>query len=166
MAIGDGVRIRHIAADDWDEIAALEAETYRDSGLSEGRAALESRAQASPATCFVLDLGTRIAGYVLTLPYPPYQYPDLHEPERGAFASRNLHLHDLVIGADRRGRGMARLLLDHLTAAVRAAGYEQISLVAVGGSDTFWSAQGYGALPEVALPESYGPKAIYMSRAI
>jgi GNAT superfamily N-acetyltransferase len=114
----------------------------------------------------VLDFEEQIAGYVLSMPYPLYQYPDLYEPARGAFTSRNLHLHDLVIGVDHRGRGLARQLLGHLTATAQALGYERISLIAVGGSDAFWSAQGYDAHHEVAVSESYGPKALYMSRAL
>ena len=164
--MSDDVRIRHIAEGDWDGIAALEARTYGELGLSEGRAALESRAQASPATCFVLDFEERITGYVLSLPYPLFQYPDLHEPERDAFASRNLHLHDLVIDPGGRGRGLAGRLVRHLTAVAQAAGYERISLIAVGGSDPFWSGQGFEAHREVELGDSYGPKAMYMSRVL
>jgi ribosomal protein S18 acetylase RimI-like enzyme len=159
-------RVRHISDGDWDAIAALEAEAYEGSGLSEGRAALESRARVSPATCFVLEAGQRIAGYVLSLPYPVSRYPDLTRAEEHVFRSRNLHLHDLVISGDLRHGGLAKRLLHHLTATARAETYERISLVAVAGSDTFWSANGYRAEPRVALPESYGADAVYMSRAL
>jgi ribosomal protein S18 acetylase RimI-like enzyme len=160
------IRIRHISESDWDGIAALEASTYSGCGLSEGRAALESRAGASPGTCFVLEAGRRIAGYVLSMPYPAFRYPDLTRTEQRTFRSPNLHLHDLVIAGDLRGRGLGRDLLHHLTATARSSTFERISLVAVGGSDTFWFANGYREHPEITLPDSYGANALYMSKAI
>jgi ribosomal protein S18 acetylase RimI-like enzyme len=160
------IRIRHISEPDWDGIVALEASTYSGSGLSEGRAALESRACASPGTCFVLEAGQRIAGYVLSLPYPEFRSPDLTRAEKLTFRSPNLHLHDLVIAEGLRRRGLGRRLLHHLTAAARSDVYNRISLVAVGGSDAFWLANGYREHPEIALPDSYGPNALYMSKAI
>jgi ornithine decarboxylase len=168
MVYGDAPepRVRPIADDDWDSIVALEAGVYTGSDLSEDRAALESRGRASPSTSFVLDDGERIAGYLLALPYPMFRYPDLTRVEGDVVASANLHLHDLVIGDDFRGTGLARRLLRHLDETARSQRYERISLVAVGGSDPFWSAHGYRPHPEVTLPASYGADAVYMSREI
>jgi ribosomal protein S18 acetylase RimI-like enzyme len=159
-------RVRPVSDGDWDSIVALESSVYTDSALSEDRAALESRGRASPSTSFVLDDGERIAGYLLALPYPMFRYPDLTRVEGDVVPSDNLHLHDLVIGDDFRGSGLARRLLRHLTETARSQGYARISLVAVGGSDSFWSANGFRAEPEVALPDGYGADAVYMSREI
>ncbi|MFJ2498089.1 MULTISPECIES: GNAT family N-acetyltransferase [unclassified Streptomyces] len=160
------MRIRHIRDDDWDAVVALEAAAYTDGGLSEGRVALQSRAGASPATCFVLDHGSRTAGYLLALPYPMFEFPDLDRAEDLVFHSRNLHLHDLVIAEEFRGRGLAGDLLRHFTATAASKGYEAISLIAVLGSDAFWAANGYRAHREVTPPASYGADAVYMSRAV
>ncbi|MEU2421339.1 GNAT family N-acetyltransferase [Streptomyces sp. NPDC007851] len=163
---GDGVRIRHIADTDWDAVAALEARAYTELGLSEGESALRSRADASPETCFVLDVGSRPAGYVLALPYPPFSYPDLRRAEEfaaPAHRSGNLHLHDLVVAERLRGRGLGQRLLDHLTLTAGARGFERISLIAVGDSERFWSARGFTAHPGIA-PGGYGANAVYMSR--
>jgi ornithine decarboxylase len=157
-------RVRPIGAGDWTTIAALEAGAYAASGLSEGRAALESR--SSPATSFVLDAGDRIGGYLLALPYPPFRFPDLSRPEDTAFRTSNLHLHDIVIDDGLRGRGWAKRLLRHLTDTARSSRYDRISLVAVGGTSGFWSARGFAPHPEVPLPAGYGPDAVYMSRAL
>jgi ribosomal protein S18 acetylase RimI-like enzyme len=164
--MGDDVRVRRVSDGDWDGIVALEASAYRDSELSEKRSALESRARSSPDTCFVLDREQRTAGYVLALPYPMFQYPDLALEEETVFSSRNLHLHDLVVAERLRGRGLAKLLLRHLTVTAGSKAYERISLIAVGGSETFWAANGFHALDEVVLPMSYGKNAVYMSRAV
>ncbi|QEV16714.1 GNAT family N-acetyltransferase [Streptomyces alboniger] len=161
------IRTRPVADGDWDGIALLEHRAYHRLGLSEGRAALEAKAHASPATCFALDLSGRLAGYLLALPYPESAYPQLGATDdEPTPTSRNLHLHDIVVAEDLRHRGLARHLLNHLTATARSHGYEQISLVAVGGSETFWSARGFttgrGAVP----PAGYGPTAVYMSMTV
>ncbi|MFI9626333.1 GNAT family N-acetyltransferase [Streptomyces sp. NPDC052042] len=160
------MRIRHIAEGDWDGITVLEARVYGAHGLSEGRDALRSRARASPGTCFVLDREGRTAGYLLALPYPKLAYPDLDRPEDVVFHSRNLHLHDLVVDEEFRGGGLARELLRHFTETAGAKGYGSISLVAVLGSDAFWSANGYRPHPHTAPPPGYGPGAVYMSRTV
>ncbi|WP_447035678.1 GNAT family N-acetyltransferase [Streptomyces sp. DSM 118878] len=164
------VRVRRIAEDDWDGIVELEARAYTRLGLTEGRHALRSRMLASPDTCFALDSGPRLAGYLLALPYPETRYPDLgslgNEPAETSLPARNLHLHDIVVAEDLRQRGLAHHLLDGLTAAARAHGYERISLVAVGGSDQYWARRGYAADEGAGLPAGYGPTAVYMSRAV
>lgn len=170
------VRIRRMADDDWEDVVGLETRAYAALGLSEGRAALESKARVSPATCFALDLipgpgadpgaGARLAGYLLALPYPERSYPGLARREEAAVPSRNLHLHDLVIAEDVRGRGLGKRLLGRLTASAPGQGYEQISLIAVGGSHTFWSASGFTARDGVEAPRGYGPGSVYMTMAL
>jgi len=156
--------VRPIRDRDWDSIVQLEAAAYAEGGLSEGRAALESRGRAAPATSFVLDTGERIVGYLLALPYPRFRYPDLARAEQSVIDSSSLHLHDLVIDGGFRGNGLAKRLLHHLTETARLKMYERISLIAVAGSHGFWSANGYHAHPEIVLPSSYGANAVYMSR--
>ncbi|GGW39476.1 ornithine decarboxylase [Streptomyces albaduncus] len=157
------VRIRAVTEDDWPRIAALEAEVYAPASLSEGVEALRSRGRASPSTCFVLETGGRIAGYVLALPYPRFRYPDLTRPEERAFDSRNLHLHDLVIADDLRGRGLGSRLLEHLTVTAGRSSYERISLIAVGGTESFWAGHGYRPDQGAELSGGYGDGAVYMS---
>jgi len=165
--VSDTIRIRHITDADWDAIVAMESRAYAGLGLSEGRAALRSRADASPSTCFVLDVGARPAGYLLALPYPAFRYPDLERAEETAAlspSSRNLHLHDIVVTEGLRGRGLAQRLLNHLTLTASSRGDERISLIAVGRSEPFWSARGFTAHPGIS-PSGYGTHAVYMSKA-
>ncbi|MFG2792589.1 GNAT family N-acetyltransferase [Streptomyces sp. NPDC048419] len=157
--------VRPVREGDWAHIAALEADAYASCSLSEGQAALESKGRASPGTCFVLDLDGRIAGYLLALPYPRFRYPDLAQTDEPVRRARNLHLHDMVVAEDQRGRGWGGRLLGRLTATARPA-YEHISLIAVGGMAPFWAARGYRAHPEIRLPRSYGDDAVYMSLTV
>ncbi|PRY29457.1 GNAT family N-acetyltransferase [Pseudosporangium ferrugineum] len=158
--------VRPITPGDWSSIAELEAGAYTAKGLSEDRAVLESRARSSPSTSFVLDTGGRVGGYVLALPYPPRRFPQPDRPEHAVHRSSNLHLHDIVVDDRLRGRGWAKRMLRHLTDTARSSEYEQISLIAVGGTSGFWSTHGYRPHPEVDVPPGYGPGAVYMSRPI
>ncbi|MFD0346690.1 GNAT family N-acetyltransferase [Kitasatospora aburaviensis] len=171
----DGIRIRPLAPGDWDGVVTLEERAYAASGLSEGRVALESRGRASPDSCFALEYRGRFGGYLLALPYPLYRCPDLSLAEAAAANDAaadpvalpsNMHAHDLVITEELRGRGLAPLMLDHLAATARARGFATISLVAVRGSDVLWAPLGYRADSAVALPESYGDRAVYMSMSL
>ncbi|MBV2153051.1 GNAT family N-acetyltransferase [Kitasatospora sp. SUK 42] len=156
-------RIRLLREEDWDAVVALEERAYAASGLSEGREALRSRHRASPSTCFVLEHEGRCGGYLLALPYPLFRCPDLSLAEEGGVRADNLHAHDVVIAEELRGRGLSHRMLRHLEGTARAAGYRTLSLVAVRGSHVLWNPLGYRARPEVALPESYGSRAIYMA---
>ncbi|MER6214320.1 GNAT family N-acetyltransferase [Streptomyces sp. NPDC001674] len=163
-------RVRQLRPDDLDAVAALEEEAHAPHGLAEGPAALLARSAASPSTCFVVEGGGHPGGhpaaYLLALPYPFGQSPHLGRTERYVHHSRNLHLHDLVVAARFRGRGLARALLQRLEESARAKGCERISLVAVAGSETFWTARGYVPHREIPLHEDYGAHAVYMSAPV
>ncbi|KUN04832.1 GNAT family acetyltransferase [Streptomyces yokosukanensis] len=156
--------IRGLTEADWPEVAALEAEAYADTSLTEGEAALRSRAAAG--TCFVLDRGGRLAGYVLALPYPRFRYPDLNRAEPAVHRSANLHLHDLVVTTPQRRSGLGTRLVHHLTDTARTRGFETMSLIAVAGKEPFWRANGYRPHHEARLPAGYGDGAVYMSARV
>ncbi|MFD4910347.1 GNAT family N-acetyltransferase [Kitasatospora purpeofusca] len=158
--------IRQLAGGDWDAVVALEHDAYAADGLSEGREALQSRAVASPETCFVLEQHGTVRGYLLSLPYPPLRCPDLSRAEDGAFESDNLHVHDLVIAEDLRGREVALGFMRHFRARADELGFEQISMVAVRGADILLRIIGYRSHREVAVPASYGRRAVYMSMPV
>ncbi|MET0494080.1 MAG: GNAT family N-acetyltransferase [Actinoplanes sp.] len=156
--------VRALRDTDWDGVAALEATAYRDLGLSEGLELLRGRAAAG--TSFVLDAGGKIAAYLLALPLPYGCFPDLAAPSPGSRRVADLHLHDLVVDPAHRRSGAGSRLVEHLLAAARAHEYTRVSLVAVGGSDVFWTRQGFRARPEVTVSAGYGPGALYMSRTL
>jgi ornithine decarboxylase len=158
--------VRLIEEHDWDAVTGIESGTYLPLGLSEGREALVSRGRLSPGTCFVVEAERQVAGYVLALPYPAETYPDLGQPDIGAPDPANLHLHDMAVAAEFRGRGHGTRMLGRLVTEARRLGYEQISLVTVGGSDSFWSARGFRPRPEVAVTAQYGPDATYMTLSL
>ncbi|KJK51700.1 hypothetical protein UK23_06215 [Lentzea aerocolonigenes] len=158
--------IRRILDADWKAVAELENLTYAAAGLSEDRAVLEARGRSAPETCFVLTQHGRTAAYVLALPWPAFRFPDLARHEQITSWSANLHLHDLVVAPDLRGRGLAGKLLRHLTTVARDRDHDRVSLVAVGTSASFWAANGFRPCAAVTVPTGYGTNAVYMSKPI
>ncbi|PJN21412.1 GNAT family N-acetyltransferase [Kitasatospora sp. CB02891] len=163
-------RIRLLQEDDWDELVALEERSYSASGLSEGREALRSRHRASPSTCFVLEHPGGFGGYLLALPYPLFRCPDLSLAEPGAVPDgdrgSNLHVHDVAITEELRGRGLAGRMMRHVYDVASAAGHRTVSVVAVLGAQAVWGPLGFRARPEIGLPASYGAEAVYMVKPL
>jgi GNAT superfamily N-acetyltransferase len=155
------VLTRPLVEPDWPHIAGLEAATYRELGLSEGLAALRSRAGAG--TSFVLEVDGAVAGYLLALPYPYGRFPDLATLDAGPSPVADLHLHDMAVAAEHRRAGLGTRLAGHLLRVARELGYERVSLVALDGRDAFWARRGFVPQPSVPAPTGYGPGATYMS---
>ncbi|MEU9045453.1 MULTISPECIES: GNAT family N-acetyltransferase [unclassified Kitasatospora] len=164
--MSEDLRIRLLAEQDWDAVVDLEHAAYAADGLSEGREALQSRARSSPDTCFVLEERGVVRGYLLSLPYPPLRCPDLSRPEEAVYESGNLHVHDLVIAEDLRGRDVALGFMRHFREQASEQGFERISMVAVRGADILLRLLGYRAHREVGVPASYGRRAVYMSMPV
>ncbi|MER7755852.1 GNAT family N-acetyltransferase [Kitasatospora sp. NPDC097643] len=164
--MSDDIRFRPLAERDWDTVVALEQAAYTADGLSEGREALQSRGRGSPATCFVLEEHGRVRGYLLSLPYPPLHCPDLARPEQTVYDSANLHVHDLVIAEELRGRDVALRFMGHFREQARGQGFERISMVAVRGTDILLRLLGYRSHREVTVPACYGKRAVYMSMPV
>lgn len=162
----DTIILRRLADADWDEVVALEARAYAESGLSEGREALRSRGRISPATCFAMEYDGLFGGYVLAFPYPLGQCPELTLAEVSGHASANLHGHDFVITEALRARGQTPHILRQIETEVRSQGFDRISMVAVQRSHVLWRRLGFAVHPEVGVPESYGTGAVYMSKAL
>ncbi|KQV05480.1 MULTISPECIES: GNAT family N-acetyltransferase [unclassified Kitasatospora] len=162
----ESIRIRPLVESDWDDLVALEARAYAESGLSEGSEALRSRAAVSPGTCFALEYDGEFGGYLLALPYPLGRCPDLGLTETAGYASENLHAHDFVITEELRGRGLTPHFVRQIEATARSHGFERLSMVAVQRSHVLWARLGYAAHREVELPASYGTAAVYMSKPL
>ena len=75
-------------------------------------------------------------------------------------------MHDLVIAEELRGREIAEEFMRYLQARAAELEFEQISMVAVRGTDILLRLLGYRANREVAVPASYGRRAVYMSMPV
>ncbi|MBU2533699.1 MAG: GNAT family N-acetyltransferase, partial [Alphaproteobacteria bacterium] len=115
---------------------------------------------------YVLEVGERIAGYVLSHPWRHGDTPALNTLiGRLPDGADTYYIHDIALLPLARKIGAASQMVESLIKHAAASGYQSVSLVAVNRSEAFWTRFGF-AVEEVAdLAEkllSYDGDARYM----
>lgn len=116
--------------------------------------------------CYLLELGERPAGYVLSHPWRYGSLPALNSllgaiPE----GADTYYIHDLALLPVARRVGAASKIVKALIKHADAEGYQTMTLVAVNGSIPFWEKHGFtiAEVPELyAKLLSYDETARYM----
>ena len=117
---------------------------------------------------YVLEVGERIAGYVLS---HPWRYGDA--PALNTLVGRlpdnpdTYYLHDIALLPLARKVGAASKIVDSLLKHAAATGYQSTSLIAVNGSAPFWSRFGFAVEDVNGMSQkllSYDDGARYMVR--
>jgi ribosomal protein S18 acetylase RimI-like enzyme len=124
---------------------------------------LAERQQLYRNGCYLLELGDRPAGYVLSHPWrygtlPPLNAPLGHLPA----PADTYYIHDLALLPVTRRVGAASSIVAALTKHAEAEGYPTMSLVAVNGSMPFWERHGFAVAD---LPELYAKLLTYDAAA-
>ena len=127
---------------------------------------LAERQRLYPQGCLMLMEDGQAIGYALSHPWRLGEPPPLNEP-LGALpaAPTTYYIHDVALLPVARGKGYAVQAADRLIAHARAAGFDNLSLVAVNRSQAFWEKVGFRVLAIAGLEEklaSYGPDAVLM----
>lgn len=119
-----------------------------------------------PDGCLILDSPDGAIGYVLAHPWHRSAPPKLDHPLGAIPADAGTYyLHDLALLPEARGTGAGRAAVGLIVAQARRAGFADISLIAVGNSVPFWSAQGFR--PATDGPDRpYGPASLFMRRLL
>lgn len=121
-----------------------------------------------PTGCFIFEDDGAVVGFLVTHPWHRDTPPKL-----GAMLgvvpvdADTFYLHDIALLPATRGTGAGRAAVELTIQAARAAGFGEITLMAVGGADSFWAAQGFtiaDAAPDIL--SSYGPEARLMRRTL
>jgi GNAT superfamily N-acetyltransferase len=137
----------------------------------EGPDIAPERLRLAPHWCFVLVLQGGFAGYAIAHPWGGPLPPGLDtRVQRLPESPDTLHLHDVVLVEDARGRGHAPRLLRILLQQAASSGLDRVTLIAVGNAAPYWRGQGFAADPDperiAFVSASYGPGAIPMLRAV
>lgn len=151
--------ISPIINDSWGGILAVQEEAY--TGLPpEDVNVLKSKWLVSPETCFIetAEEGL-IRGYLLAHPWHSDEPPKLFEVLPMNTDGSVLYLHDLAISNAARGMGIGKRLSQKLLDTAKIKGFEKVLLVAVQGSEGFWSALGFSEITDVPVCSSYGSNA-------
>jgi len=134
----------------------------------EDMAVFAERQRLYPEGCHVLVEEGRVAGYVLSHPWRLAEPPPLNSAlGRIPPDATTYYVHDVALLPEARGRGYAaqavRLVADH----ARTVGFDNLSLVAVNGSQAFWEGLGFRTRTIPGLEAkliSYGSDAVWMLR--
>ena len=147
----------------WPGILKVQDEAY--TGVApEELDVLKSKWQASPQTCFVFQLpNNHIGGYLLAHPWDAPQPPKLFEQHTPPSSGHGLYLHDLAVSQHSRGLGIGKQLATEFLNVARALKFKRVLLVAVQGSEGFWSGLGFTEEAESQVCSSYGMQAKLMS---
>jgi GNAT superfamily N-acetyltransferase len=124
-----------------------------------------------PRGCFVLDRGPEIHGYCFSHPWTAGPPPAL-DTAIGALPDTPdaYFIHDIALDQPARGMALASLLVPMLIDTARGVGLGRMMLVAVGGSEPFWTRMEFCRTADVNLQAAaralYGEGAVQMERAI
>ncbi|MGO4525616.1 GNAT family N-acetyltransferase [Microvirga sp. 2MCAF35] len=127
---------------------------------------LAERQHLYPQGCLMLVEDGRAIGYALSHPWHRGEPPPLNKllgklPE----ATSTYYIHDVALLPIARGKGQAAQAANRLIQMARAAGFGNLSLVAVNRSQAFWERVGFRVLAKSGLEAklaSYGPDAVLM----
>ena len=158
------MKIQEINAANWNRILDIQGEVYQEVGL-EDLEVLKSKLAASPDTCFVSlsDQGA-VLGYLLAHPWNGTEPPKLFEPLPKITSCEYLYLHDMAVNPQAKGQGVGRAMFEELVGVALRTGTSKIRLVAVQGSDSFWSFLGFREIPGATVCSTYGENAVLMEK--
>lgn len=160
-----GLRWEPLEAGDLDRVDAIQHLVHAE--LPEPRALLAEKRNLFPAGCRRLVGSARMVGYALAHSWTLGRVPVLGAP-LGSLPARPdcLHMHDVAILPEGRGRGAAGLYTAYLRDLARAHGLEALACVSVYGTAPFWAGHGFAAASPQPAPGalcSYGAGAVYMT---
>lgn len=153
---------------DLDRVTEISDVVHRD--YRESRAVYAERLKLYPAGCRVLDCDGIVQGFIVAHPWYRDASPKLNAmlgalPEN----ARSFYLHDIALLPETRGSGAGRVATAFVIDHARAAGFEDVTLIAVNGADSYWSLQGFREVQAsedgTPLP-SYGDGTVFMRQLV
>ncbi|WP_432472135.1 GNAT family N-acetyltransferase [Amphritea sp. HPY] len=160
------MNIQEIKETNWNNILEIQGEAYQEVG-PEDLEVLKSKWAASPETCFVcLSNQGAVLGYLLAHPWNEVEPPKLFEPLPNIQGGECLYLHDMAISSQSKGQGIGRAMMIKLIEVVQRKGIIKISLVAVQGSESFWSLLDFREVQGTEVCSSYGENAVLMKKVL
>lgn len=129
---------------------------------------LAERQQLYHNGCYVLELGDKAVGYVLSHPWRSDSLPELNT-ELGKLPDTpdTYYLHDLALLPVARRLGTASQIVQALIKHATARGFPTIRLIAVNNSQSFWEKHGFAVedAPDlIPMLQSYDAAARLMVR--
>ena len=151
---------RPMRADDLPAVCAISDAVHGD--FTEDHAIYAERLALYPDGCFALDGRNGLVGYLISHHWHRDRPAKLNACVGQLPAdSDGYYLHDVALLPDARGIGAGTAALAQVVAQARAAGFADITLMAVNGADRYWATQGFGRI-EKQGSASYGSGSVLM----
>ncbi|WP_020399330.1 GNAT family N-acetyltransferase [Kordiimonas gwangyangensis] len=123
-----------------------------------------------PEACLVLEGDGGLHGYTLVHPVEFEKPPALNALIGKAPVQTDIvHIHDIALAPEARGTGASGKAIEIIVEKATDAGFKQISIVAVNGTEPFWEKQGFRHHTSEKLAKklaSYDGTASYMLRPL
>jgi GNAT superfamily N-acetyltransferase len=148
------------------DIAAVGAisDAVHGPAFTEAPAIYAERLALHPAGCHIFERNGAVSGYLIGHPWHRDHPPALDRPLGAIPADADGYcLHDLALLPSARGTGAGKAALALVLAEAAAAGFADVTLMAVNGADGFWAAQGFDHVAGDA-DSPYGPGTHLMRR--
>jgi GNAT superfamily N-acetyltransferase len=163
-----GVSWRALTAYDMASVEAIAAEVHP--AFFERPEVLAEKQRLYHNGAYLLEIGERPVGYVLSHPWTANTVPALNTLLGGLPAAADTYyLHDLALLPVARRIGAASFIVEALTKHAAAHGFPTMSLVAVNGSRGFWERHGFAVETAPALDDmlkDYEDAALLMIRRL
>jgi len=158
--------IKEIENIHWNRILEIQDQSYQEIGTEELEV-LKGKKEASPDTCFVcLSDNGEVEGYLLAHPWGGISPPKLFEPLPDVEGCEYLYLHDMAMSPQSKGKGLGRATAIKLFEVAQNKGINRVNLVAVQGSESFWTRMGFQEVTDVNVCSSYGENAVLMEKIL
>lgn len=137
-----GALWRPLLPSDLPRLGLIEAAVHP--GLPERPEVMAEKLALYPEGCRALVAGNDMLGYAIAHPWWSGRAPRLDE-FFGALPAQPecLHMHDVALLPEARGRGAARAYVRHLEALAQATGIGILACVSVYGTAALWGALGF-----------------------
>jgi len=139
-------------------------------GFFEAPEVLAERQRLYRNGCYLLEIGDKPAGYVLSHPWRSGSLPALNTLlEELPATPDTYYLHDLALLPVARRIGAASHIVSALIKHADVQGFPELSLVAVNGSQGFWERHGFSTVGQPGLEAklaSYESSARLMTRRL
>ncbi|HWA20348.1 MAG TPA: GNAT family N-acetyltransferase [Devosia sp.] len=147
-----GVTWRAMTGYDLPAVEKIAAEVHP--GFFESPEVLAEKQRLYHHGAYLLEIGERPAGYVLSHPWRSGSLPALNALfERLPDGADTYYLHDLALLPVARRIGAASFIVNALAKHAAAHGFATMSLVAVNGSQGFWERHGFAVTDASELSE-------------
>lgn len=131
---------------------------------------IAERLQLYPAGCFVLECGPATQGYAVGHPWLFGCPPALNTQLQALPAHPDtFYIHDVALMPEVRRSHFGRMVVQLLVSQAELGGFNNMSLVAVGGSLCFWKKNGFRVIEGEAIRaalSTYGEGAAFMTRSL